>query len=42
VPHEHSPASGLSEANLIVSRLDDPALLGLLEPVVGRRMRGDG
>jgi HAD superfamily hydrolase (TIGR01509 family) len=30
VPHEHSPASGLSEANLIVSRLDDPKLLGLL------------
>ncbi|HEV3120817.1 MAG TPA: HAD family phosphatase [Isosphaeraceae bacterium] len=33
VPHEHSPASGLAEAHLIVSRLDDPALLGLLPPL---------
>jgi HAD superfamily hydrolase (TIGR01509 family) len=31
VPHEHSPASGLAEADLIVPRLDDPALLALLE-----------
>lgn len=27
VPHEHSPADGLGAADLIVPRLDDPALL---------------
>lgn len=27
VPHEHSPADGLSEASVIVPRLDDPRLL---------------
>ena len=27
VPHEHSPAEGLGHADLIVARLDDPALL---------------
>lgn len=30
VPHEHSPAERLSEADLIVDRLDDPLLIGLL------------
>jgi HAD superfamily hydrolase (TIGR01509 family) len=30
VPHEHSPAEGLEGADLIVPRLDDPALLALL------------
>lgn len=29
IPHEHSPAEGLQGADLIVSRLDDPALLAL-------------
>lgn len=29
VPHEHSPAQALQSADLIVPRLDDPALLGL-------------
>jgi HAD superfamily hydrolase (TIGR01509 family) len=31
VPHEHSPADRLRDADLIVPRLDDPALLALLE-----------
>ena len=31
VPHEHSPAEGLRDADLIVPRLDDPALLALLD-----------
>jgi HAD superfamily hydrolase (TIGR01509 family) len=31
VPHEHSPARGLAAADLIVHRLDDPALLQLIE-----------
>lgn len=31
VPHEHSPAENLHAAALIVSRLDDPAVLALLE-----------
>ena len=31
VPHDHSPAEGLSHADLIVPRLDDPALFRLLE-----------
>ena len=31
VPHEHSPASGIGHADLIVTSLDDPVLLGLLE-----------
>ena len=31
VPHEHSPAQALSEADLIVSRLDEPALLALIQ-----------
>jgi HAD superfamily hydrolase (TIGR01509 family) len=31
VPHEHSPAEGLSAADLIVPRLDDPALLQLID-----------
>lgn len=30
VPHEHSPAEGLAAADLIVPRLDDPALLAWL------------
>lgn len=29
VPHEHSPAHGLEHADMIVPRLDDPALLAL-------------
>jgi HAD superfamily hydrolase (TIGR01509 family) len=38
VPHEHSPADGLAKADLIVPRLDDPALLALLdeEPLDGK------
>jgi HAD superfamily hydrolase (TIGR01509 family) len=31
VPHEHSPAAGLAAAVLIVPRLDDPALLQLID-----------
>ena len=31
VPHEHSPAIGISHADLIVESLDDPVLLRLLE-----------
>lgn len=31
VPHEHSPAEGLAAADLIVPRLDDPALLRLID-----------
>ncbi|HKI20121.1 MAG TPA: HAD family phosphatase [Isosphaeraceae bacterium] len=31
VPHEHSPALGLIAADLVVPRLDDPALLHLIE-----------
>lgn len=31
VPHEHSPAQALGSADLIVPRLDDPALLGLFD-----------
>jgi beta-phosphoglucomutase-like phosphatase (HAD superfamily) len=31
VPHEHSPASGLTAADLVVTRLDDPALLHLID-----------
>jgi HAD superfamily hydrolase (TIGR01509 family) len=31
VPHEHSPAEALTAADLIVPRLDDPALLQLIE-----------
>ena len=31
VPHEHSPADGISHADLIVESLDDPVLLRLLE-----------
>jgi HAD superfamily hydrolase (TIGR01509 family) len=30
VPHEHSPADGLGSADLLVERLDDPALLAML------------
>jgi len=30
VPHEHSPADGLHRADLIIPRLDDPALLARL------------
>ena len=33
VPHEHSPAEGLTTAVLVVPRLDDPALLRLFETV---------
>lgn len=31
IPHEHSPADGLGAADLLVPRLDDPALLARLE-----------
>jgi HAD superfamily hydrolase (TIGR01509 family) len=31
VPHEHSPESGLSAGDLIVPRLDDPALLARID-----------
>lgn len=31
VPHEHSPAAGLEAAKLLVPRLDDPAVLNLLD-----------
>ncbi len=31
IPHEHSPAEALQSANLVVPRLDDPALLALIE-----------
>ena len=31
VPHDHSPADGLAAADLIVPRLDDPALLARLD-----------
>ena len=31
VPHEHSPAEALQDADLIVPRLDDPALLDRLD-----------
>jgi len=33
VPHEHSPAENLHAASLIVPRLDDPAVLKLLQEV---------
>jgi HAD superfamily hydrolase (TIGR01509 family) len=31
VPHEHSPEEGLRSADLVVTRLDDPTLLHLIE-----------
>jgi HAD superfamily hydrolase (TIGR01509 family) len=31
IPHEHSPVEGLSAADLIVPRLDDPALLQMID-----------
>jgi HAD superfamily hydrolase (TIGR01509 family) len=31
VPHEHSPEKGLRSADLVVTRLDDPGLLHLIE-----------
>jgi HAD superfamily hydrolase (TIGR01509 family) len=31
VPHEHSPAEALGEADLVVSRLDDPEVLRLIQ-----------
>jgi HAD superfamily hydrolase (TIGR01509 family) len=34
VPHVHSPADSLGEADLIISRLDEPALLHLIHRVV--------
>ncbi len=38
IPHEHSPAEGLAgAANLIVPRLDDPALLELIDNRRGMR-----
>jgi HAD superfamily hydrolase (TIGR01509 family) len=38
VPHEHSPAEALQAADLIVSQLDDPALVALID---GRPPRSD-
>jgi HAD superfamily hydrolase (TIGR01509 family) len=38
VPHEHSPAPALRAADLIVPRLDDPALLALID---GQPLRRD-
>lgn len=32
VPHDHSPAEGLTHADLVVPRLDDPALIARLGP----------
>ncbi len=37
VPHEHSPAEALRAADLIVPRLDDPALLALVDGPADRR-----
>jgi HAD superfamily hydrolase (TIGR01509 family) len=37
VPHEHSPAEALQLADLIVPRLDDPAVLALLDGQPVRR-----
>jgi HAD superfamily hydrolase (TIGR01509 family) len=37
VPHDHSPASALGQADLIVPRLDDPTLLALLDGAGGER-----
>ena len=37
VPHEHSPAEALGAADLIAPRLDDPAVLALIEGGPGRR-----
>ena len=31
VPHQHSPVEALSAADLVIARLDDPALLRLIE-----------
>ena len=31
IPHEHSPVEALEAADLIVTRLDDPSLLHLIE-----------
>ncbi len=40
VPHEHSPAEALKNADLVVSRLDDPPLFGLIEPQRRRTQPG--
>jgi beta-phosphoglucomutase-like phosphatase (HAD superfamily) len=40
VPHEHSPAEILRDADLIVPRLDDPALLRLLRPIESDSLSG--
>jgi HAD superfamily hydrolase (TIGR01509 family) len=37
VPHEHSPAEALRSADLIVPRLDDPALLAMIDGHPDRR-----
>jgi HAD superfamily hydrolase (TIGR01509 family) len=37
VPHEHSPADMLGSAHLIVERLDEPALLQLIDSATGER-----
>ena len=44
VPHEHSPEEGLRSADLVVTRLDDPTLLHLIEsrekrPVADERLQ---
>jgi HAD superfamily hydrolase (TIGR01509 family) len=35
VPHEHSPAHALNDADLVVARLDEPAVLSLIESANG-------
>jgi beta-phosphoglucomutase-like phosphatase (HAD superfamily) len=42
VPHDHSPAGGLNHADLIVPRLDHPALLALVDPAAGGKGVADG
>ncbi len=37
IPHEHSPAEALQAADLVVPRLDDPALLALVDGQPSRR-----
>ncbi len=38
IPHDHSPAEGLGSAHRISPRLDDPAVLGLLDAPGRRRV----
>jgi HAD superfamily hydrolase (TIGR01509 family) len=41
VPHEHSPAENLEEADLVVARLDEPALLNLIGSAQGETTRDE-